>query len=296
MKKKFAKEKFATMLRKVGKGVILAVGVVVAGMAGMLWKMEVMAAQIVQVTEFGVVNEAEGIFARCVYQEFDGSSGMLQLYLEKMDGQGEFLPVSYVDLEMAGTDAVTAQTEPQKPEPGIYRAVLLVRSGEGMPVVRFRDSESFEVQFQSEAQGECAGNGICNHILMESVLQEATPSLDAVLAESCEICGQVFACWEVPNSAYRAFLDQAADAIRTAQPGDADVVTIMTDRWISFDRRVLEAMESRRDISVLVKYRYQGEEHQVLIPAGADVSALADENGFCGFCYLAQIFGEKFDE
>ena len=54
-------------------------------------------------------------------------------------------------------------------------------------------------------------------------------------------------------------------------------------------------MSERADVSILIRYRDLGEEHQVLLPAGADVSSLGDENGFCGFRYLNQIFGEKID-
>ncbi len=176
-----------------------------------------------------------------------------------------------------------------------------------MPVVRFRDSAPFEVKHAENVNGQEAEgfreaareqrieqeNGQCGHVVTENTVREATPFSDAVKEESCENCGWVFARWEVPNSAYTAFLDQTADAIRAAQP--QEVVRVSTDRWISFDRRVFAAMADRRDVSVLVEYRYQGEEHQVLIQAGAETDDLMDENGFCGFCYLAQVFGEKFD-
>ena len=143
-----------------------------------------------------------------------------------------------------------------------------------------------------EESGENAGN-TCEHKPMREIYEQATPQRDAVFCESCELCGQVFVYGEIPNTAYVAFLDYAAGIIYGAQPEEQVVIT--TDRWISFDARVLNAMSERADVSVLILYRDQGEEHRVLLPAGADVSSLGDENGFCGFRYLNQIFGEKID-
>lgn len=301
MKKHVTRKKIYGKLIGVCKGMLFAAGLFTGALTGLLWKMEALAGEMIQVVEFGVVKEGESIFARCAYRHFDGSSGIMQLYLEKMDEEGDFLPISYGDLFAAGEEIQTACTQTQSAEPGIYRAVLLIRSGAGMPVVRFRDSAPFEVKDAEHAGGQEAAqeqrieqeNGLCGHAMTENTVKEATPFSDEVKEESCENCGWVFGRLEVPNSAYAAFLDQTADAIRAAQP--QDVVRISTDRWISFDRRVFAAMEDRRDVSVLVEYRYQGKEHQVLIQAGAATDDLMDENGFCGFCYLTQVFGEKFD-
>lgn len=307
MKKHVTRKKVYGKLIGVCKGMLFAAGLFTGALTGLLWKMEALAGEMIQVVEFGVIKEGESIFARCAYRHFDGSSGIMQLYLEKMDEEGDFLPISYGDLFAAGEEIQTACTQSQSAEPGIYRAVLLIRSGTGMPVVRFRDSAPFEVKHAEHVNGQEAEgfreaareqrieqeNGPCGHVVTENTVREATPFSDAVKEESCENCGWVFARFEVPNSAYTAFLDQTADAIRAAQP--QEVVRVSTDRWISFDRRVFAAMADRRDVSVLVEYRYQGKEHQVLIQAGAETDDLMDENGFCGFCHLTQVFGEKFD-
>lgn len=70
-------------------------------------------------------------------------------------------------------------------------------------------------------------------------------------------------------------------------------MVITTDRWISFDERVLSAMSERADVSILILYRDHGEEHRVLLPAGADASSLGDENGFCGFRYLNRAIAKS---
>lgn len=259
--------------------------------------------EAIQIAEFGVVQGEEGIYGRCVYRNFDGSGGMMQLYLERAQGQGEFLPVSYADLDLTAGETKAVRTIPQNPVPGIYRAVLVKRGGEGTPVVRFRNSSPYEVKDTGEnseepwkgpeildgmkKQGDPEENESCRHIPAEKVLREADPAHDAILARYCERCGQILECVEVPNSAYAAFLNETEEKIRSAPPDK--LVVIETDRWVSFDEKVLKAIGDRQDLPILVRFRYQGEQQQTLIPPGTDIAGWADENGFCGFCRLADF-------
>lgn len=246
--------------------------------------------------ELGVSQGADGIFAYCIYQEFDESNGTMQLYLERMNEQGQFLPVSYADLDPAGMEPRIIRTTPEKPVPGIYKAVLLVRGNAGTPVVRFQNSAPYEVKMAEEYlngegfQDEPADQettSLCEHILTENILREADPAHDAVSAECCQKCGHVFSCFEIPNSAYSAFLRQSAEKIRNAPLNG--LLIIETDRWVSFNKDVLDAMAARRDLSILIKYRFKGREQQTFVPPEADVSGFADENGFCGFCRMADL-------
>lgn len=189
--------------------------------------------------------------------------------------------------------------------------MLLTRAQGETTVVRFQDSgwyeavdmgDHYEVRPYVPGSGENTASGkegggetpeenigsICEHKPVRELYEPATPQRDAVFCESCELCGQVLDYGEIPNTAYVLFLDYAAGIIYGAQPEEQVVIT--TDRWISFDKRVLDAMSERSDVSILIRYRDQGEEYQVLLPAGADVSSLGDEKGFCGFRYLSQIF------
>lgn len=312
MKKRNFKEAGSGWLGRICRKAWFGAGIM-ACLCGLLGGIEALAAENIQVVELCVVEDEEGIHASCIYQNHGNDSGILQLYLEKMDEDGAFYPLNYVDLAVTGDEAHTAATPPQTADPGRYRAVLLQYFGEGVPVVRFRDSGVYERKDTGNLDIAEAGNTgggdsfgrtveekepsgweICEHSLTENIICQATPVQDAVMEESCGKCGQVFGNMEIPNSAYAAFLDEAADRINTALPGGQ--VTVATDRWVSFDARVLDAIEGRRDVSVLVRYRYQGAEHQVWIPAGSDVAGLADESGFCGFCYLSQRFEEKIDE
>lgn len=94
----------------------------------------------------------------------------------------------------------------------------------------------------------------------------------------------------MPNSAYAAFLESAACAILNAQ--DEETV-VETERWLSFNQTVFDDMAQRPELTVRVRYRYKGKRYEVTVPAGAELSGLTDESGFCGFRYLDQVFKGK---
>lgn len=290
------------------------------GMAGEICPViKAQAAQMIQVSELSIVPLPGGVSAKCVYQEFDSTVYAVQLYMEKMDETGSFAPVAYKDMPSSGNGQTAIETTPLEVESGVYRAVLLMRSSGEQTMVRFRDSGLYDVtktggqyvvgphqqpeeeqQDDAKAESEQAGDdegtedsgmGPCQHCPSYSIYKEATPQSDAVLKVNCEKCGQHMPYQEVPNSAYASFLEEAAERIRDA--GQGEQVVISTDRWISFDRRVLAQLAEREDVSVLITYRYEGSDFAVLIPAGMDANGLADENGFCGFRYLASLFGDE---
>lgn len=131
----------------------------------------------------------------------------------------------------------------------------------------------------------------CNHTAEYRIVREADPDQDALLAGECIECGEVISYSFVANSAYAAFLEATVDMIRSAQAEEE--IVIETERWISFNQAVFDAMEERPEVTVTVIYRYNGEKYQVTIPAGTGGNGLTDENGFCGFRYLDQVFGGK---
>lgn len=304
--------------KKAGKGlckILAAIAVIVGALtcvngSGNL-AIQAKAAQVIQISELSVTASPGGIGAKCVYQEFDSTLNAMQLYLEQMDEAGSFIPVAYKDLPSSQDALAAAMTNPLEVESGVYRAVLLMRSSSGdQTMVRFRDSglydvvknkDSYEVSEHQQAEVQQAGKGseesesseeacLCVHNPVCSLYKEATPQFDAVLEEHCEKCGQHMSYQEVPNSAYVSFLDEAAERIRDA--GWGEQVVISTDRWISFDRRVFDRLAEREDVSVLVEYCYEGSDFAVLLPAGTNMEEVLDENGFCGFRYLASLFGD----
>ncbi len=268
------------------------------------------AAQIMEVSELSVEAAAGGVSASCVYGELDDTAYSIQLYLEKLDETGGFTPVAYCELQGA-TDEVKAVTTPLLAESGVYRAVLLMRSDGMQTMVRFRDSGLYDVirngdqyevlphrpsgdqQTGKESGGEDTGDDggwFCEHEPVCSLYRKAEPESDAVMKAHCEKCGQHLSYQTVPNSAYACFLEETAEKIR--QAGEGEQVVIDTDRWISFDRRVIQALAARQDVSLVVWYRYEGGEFALLIPAGSIDEGILDENGYCGFRYLASLFGE----
>lgn len=316
MKEKLFKNKRKRKPGVPGMVVLLLLGMVAGSIGWSGLRSEVKAAEeMIQVSGISVIAREDGICAGCSYRNFDSSIYTVQLYLEKQNGT-ETIPVVYRNLPGIGEEEQQTETEVCHEGPGIYRAVLLTRAQGETTVVRFRDSgwyEAVDMGDHYEVRPYVPDNGenidsegeepeeetkentgsTCNHKPVRELYEQATPQRDAVFCESCELCGQALGYGEIPNTAYVAFLDYAAGIIYGAQPEDQ--VIIVTDRWISFDERVLNAMSERADVSILIRYRDLGEEHQVLLPAGADVSSLGDENGFCGFRYLNQIFGEKID-
>ena len=287
------------------------------------------AAQPVTVSELTIRAVSGGVSAECTFAGFDSGSGYtMQLYLEKMNGDGSTGAITYKDLSFTADGSGSEQTMPREVETGVYRAVLLMRTTDdsGTPIARFensplydvvRNGEDYEVTLhpeggsdtgsggesnvrkyvnESRADTEEKGEATCSHQYDRryETCREATPAMDALLAGKCVNCGEILSYEEIPNSAYVAFLQETADTIRNAAQGEQ--VATYTDRWISFDRRVAKALADRPDVSVKLAYRYIGENCVLEIPAGKDWISLLDENGFCGFRYLDQLFGTEHPE
>lgn len=287
------------------------------------------AAQPVTVSELTIQAVSGGVSAECTFAGFVSGSGYtMQLYLEKVNGDGSTNAITYQNLSPTADGSGSEQTTPWEVETGVYRAVLLMRTTDdsGTPIARFensplydvvRNGEDYEVTLHPEGGSDTGTGGesnvrkyvnesradtkeeeeaTCSHQYDRryETCREATPDADALLAGKCVNCGEILSYEEVPNSAYVAFLQESADTIRNAVLGEQ--VTIYTDRWISFDRRVAEALADRPDVSVKLAYRYGGEDCALVIPAGEDWISLLDENGFCGFRYLDRLFGTEHSE
>ncbi|MBP8714544.1 MAG: hypothetical protein KBH85_04025 [Lachnospiraceae bacterium] len=81
---------------------------------------------------------------------------------------------------------------------------------------------------------------------------------------------------------YAAFQHTSAAAIAGAAPGA--VVDINTDKWISFDKSVTTIWAARPDVTVNVTFKTAiGTTCKISVPAGTNVAALADANGYIGF-------------
>lgn len=264
------------------------------------------------IVDLSVIPSGTGVSARCEFEGYEADSGYsMNLYLNQVKEDGEvtgitlkgvFPPPDGCGVEITGGEAV---------EPGIYRATLVfdrmdggplqvdrfknspwydvARSGDGYVVTLHRDQENADPEVGNES--DAPEHFSCDHSqAIWQVEKEADPDRDAILAGVCTRCGEVLSYSFVPNSAYAAFL---ADAIYSIQNASAGEAFIETERWISFNQEVFDAIEAQPEVAVTVRYRYEGRHYEVTIPAGADVRGLTDENGFCGFRYLDHVFGGK---
>lgn len=285
--------------------------ILMTGIAGFGMNLQVQAADAPVVSDLKVTasDDGTGVMAQCSYQNYDDQSGCeLTLYLYRVKEDGTHTIMAYKTLPYAAsaTGSVDAVSVPEgtyfasvvmdysgmidQINSQYYHKVKLI-DGDYVAAPEKGDTSADRTNsIEEHEKAEESGKPDCIHVWEYSLAEAATTEKDSVLACQCTICGEVIEYVEVPNSAYCVFLAEAADAIRSAQTGQ---VIIDTERWISFDRTVLEVIAERRDVTIIVNYKYQGKKYSVTIPSGADVSGLADENGFCGFRYLDQVFGSK---
>lgn len=127
----------------------------------------------------------------------------------------------------------------------------------------------------------------CDHNYEWITEREATSTEDGLASWKCTKCGRVDS-W-MATSGYYVFNKDAVAAITKADPNAT--VTINTKTWESFHKSVLEKLAARPDVTVVINYKYQHKDYTVTIPANADLSKIADSNGFYGFRYLDSMFG-----
>lgn len=87
---------------------------------------------------------------------------------------------------------------------------------------------------------------------------------------------------------------QAQQLIKSVAPGGNCVVEL--EDFVSFNRKTLEALAKRPDVSMTVIYKWNGVKYKVTIPAGYNVLDLLNEDGYCGCLYLNAIFGSEVVE
>lgn len=93
---------------------------------------------------------------------------------------------------------------------------------------------------------------------------------------------------------YAAGQKQAQQLIKSVAPGGNCVVEL--EDFVSFNRKTMEALAKRPDVSMTVIYKWNGVKYKVTIPAGYNVLDLLNEDGYCGCLYLNAIFGSEVVE
>lgn len=248
--------------------------------------------------------DSAGVIARCSYQNYTEQSGCeMRLYLYKMENGGDVV-LSHKALDYAVEGS--SSTPSEEVDEGRYRASVTIDDGisirqvnsssyyyvsrsEGSYIVTEEKVEKEEkelMQPEEENGHQIETDSSCIHMCEYILIEQATPEKDALQAYQCSKCGAVFEYIDVPNSAYAAFLKETVNLIQNAQQQE---IIISTNRWVSFNREVFEALKIRHDVSMKVNYWYQGEEYSLTIPAGADTELLMDENGFAGFRHIEEV-------
>ena len=120
-------------------------------------------------------------------------------------------------------------------------------------------------------------------------------SADGTINYMCEECDKVW--YFRPYPAYHCFQGDIARQIEVAP--ENFTVKVKTSLFYSFDKRVMEALEKRPDVSLYVSFlrnEYIGDRLSFVIPAGEDTMSLLDANGYAGFIYLGNKYGMTLEE
>lgn len=244
--------------------------------------------------------------------EFFYDTENITIYVQ--DDKGDYLPFTTYYFKLDGTEKAKFESVPINGNPGhttqaaymdsynyawctppdgkashtprvdIYPAEQENPSGQETPP----EQENPSGQETPPAQGTSSDDG-GHHSYIWVTETEATATVDAIEGYECTHCGRISQYRAKPNSAYAKFNQDAATSIRKAQ--NNETVTLDTNLWNSFHKDVFDALAERPDVSLTVKYRYEGKRYTVTIPSGSDVTSLPDANGYCGFRYLDATFG-----
>ncbi len=159
-------------------------------------------------------------------------------------------------------------------------------SGSQNPDGSQKPNDTVEGAKKEKTESSSASGSSCDHVEETVSVNDATTGSDAVAMTRCIKCGAILRYEEVPNSAYAVFLKETANSILTAKQ---TTVVVSTETWVSFDKRVFDAMKQCPNVTLTVNYVYNGTPYVLEIPAGTNVDLLMDENGFGDFRYIEQV-------
>ena len=128
------------------------------------------------------------------------------------------------------------------------------------------------------------GGGVNISAIIEAVMKEEQGGQSAASNEK----------YSASFVKYAAGQKQAQQLITSVAPGGNCVVEL--EDFVSFNRKTLEALAKRPDVSMTVIYKWNGVKYKVTIPAGYNVLDLLNEDGYCGCLYLNAIFGSEVVE
>ena len=135
------------------------------------------------------------------------------------------------------------------------------------------------------------GGGVNISAIIEAVMKEEPGGQSAASNEENTAAVEKYSASFVK---YAVGQKQAQQIIKSVAPGGNCVVEL--EDFISFNRKTLEALAKRPDVSMTVIYKWNGVKYKVTIPAGYNVLDLLNEDGYCGCLYLNAIFGSEVVE
>lgn len=135
------------------------------------------------------------------------------------------------------------------------------------------------------------GGGVNISAIIEAVMKEEQGGQSAASNEENTAAVEKYSASFVK---YAAGQKQAQQLIKSVAPGGNCVVEL--EDFVSFNRKTLEALAKRPDVSMTVIYKWNGVKYKVTIPAGYNVLDLLNEDGYCGCLYLNAIFGSEVVE
>lgn len=128
------------------------------------------------------------------------------------------------------------------------------------------------------------GGGVNISAIIEAVMKEEQGGQSAASNEK----------YSASFVKYAVGQKQAQQLIKSVAPGGNCVVEL--EDFVSFNRKTLEDLAKRPDVSMTVIYKWNGVKYKVTIPAGYNVLDLLNEDGYCGCLYLNAIFGSEVVE
>lgn len=124
-------------------------------------------------------------------------------------------------------------------------------------------------------------------------VREAGVAADGEKQLTCKLCGSVEAVEVISASDYR--YAQLYDAVSLA--GENETVTYDLENFFTISDKLLTALQSRRDVALVLTFTYQGRQYEALFPAGADYTELLeDQDSFYGLLGLRGRCGISVEE
>ena len=106
----------------------------------------------------------------------------------------------------------------------------------------------------------------------------------------CSGCGDVKETSPLP--ALSIFDEEVIAQIKNAPKGGT--VKIETTHWNTLGRSIRDALADRPDVTLKISFLSEGHRGiplKVTLPAGMDITAMFDENGYLGLCRAGSTLG-----